>query len=217
MLKVTLIGAGDINYHYCELLKIKEKIVFAHLDDIAHSLNESGSELIVTPDKGVSFEVAKRYKLIGGKKVTALAPISDKRWGIGHLEKYLDEKFNNKKIVDETIDTLNWLEHDSTHNLFGDVTLVLAHTLGATRELCGGYYLYKLFGGAKPEAKIAMEKVHLQICVGKKIPFDTIVYSPFVKEKLPIEIEKYIQKLGCRVHYVSNKKELLSILKKLGK
>ncbi|MFA6064856.1 MAG: hypothetical protein WCW44_02390 [archaeon] len=217
MVRVTLVGAGDIKYHYTELLKIKEKKVELHLNSIAKALKDSDSELIVTPDRGVSFEVAKKYKSFSGKKVTALAPLSDKRWGVKHIQSYLDETQNGKKIVDNTIDTLNWLEHDSTHNMFGDVTLVLGHTLGATRELCGGYYLYKLFGGAKPEAKIAMEKVHPMISAGSRMPFHTIVYSPFVKDSLPMEIEKYIEKLGCKVFYVKNSKELSNLLKKLGK
>jgi len=217
MVRVTLVGAGDIKYHYAQILKIKENKIEVHLNGVAKALKESNSELIVTPDKGVSFEVAKKYKSFGGKKVTALAPISDKRWGIKHLQPFLDEEISGRKIVDEVIDTLNWLEHDSTHNMFGDVTLVLAHTLGATRELCGGYYLYKLFGGGKPEAKIAMEKVHPKISAGSRMPFHTIVYSPFVKEKLPMEIEKYVEKLGCKVFYVKNSSALLSVLKKLGK
>jgi hypothetical protein len=217
MVRVTLIGAGNVDFHYKTLLGFSDEKLTAHLDSIARALVSSGSELLVTPDDGVSFDIAKKYKFFGGKKVTGLVPVSDKRWGTKHIDKYLSEKINGKKVLDEVIDTLNWLEHDSTHNLFGDVTLCLAFSVGAMRELCGGYYLYKLFSGEKPEARIALERVNPKIVAGTKMPFHTIIYSSFVQESLPKEIEKYIGKYGCKVFYVGNAKELEGVLVNLPK
>ena len=45
------------------------------------------------------------------------------------------------------------------------------------------------------------------------IPFYTIAYLPFLKQKLPKEIEEDIKKLEADIFYVKNSKQLEKILK----
>ena len=209
MLRVNLIGAGDIKYHYFELLNIPEKEFNKHLDEIAKVLLDF--EIILLPDKGVNFEVAKRYKQIGGKKAIGTVPVSDKDFGIKHMKPYIDADVDGKKIFDEIIDTENWYKQDSTLSLFGDVVLMLGNSLGSLGELVYGFYLYKLFLGAKPGVKVTAKKIHPKARAGETIPFSVIIYRPFLKEKLNYEIEAYIKRFG-NIYYVNNAQELRSVL-----
>ena len=150
MLRVNLIGAGDIKFHYFELLKIPEDKFHKQVGDIAKALQESDVEIVLLPDRGVSFEVAKKYKEFDGRRVYGTVPVSDKDFGIGHLKQYIEAEVNSKKVFDEIIDTQNWYKQDLTHCVYGDVVLMLGNSLGSLGELVYGYYLYKLFVGDKP-------------------------------------------------------------------
>lgn len=134
MLRVCLIGAGDIQYHYNELLKIPSDKFNKHLTKIAKVLAKN-SEIVLLPDRGISFEIAKRYKELGGQKVIGTVPVSDNTFGIKHLEPFITATVEGTKIFDETIDTNNWYKQDLTHCLFGDVILMLGNTLGSLGEL----------------------------------------------------------------------------------
>lgn len=107
MLRVNLIGAGDIKFHYFDLLEIPEDRFYKQVKEIAKMLQEAEVEIVLLPDRGISFEVAKRYKEFNGKKVYGTVPLSDKDFGISHLKPYIDAKVNGKKIFDEIIDTQN--------------------------------------------------------------------------------------------------------------
>ncbi|MCK4730156.1 MAG: hypothetical protein KAT28_02450 [Candidatus Aenigmarchaeota archaeon] len=215
MLKISLIGAGDIKFHYFELLQIPEEKFNKQVTEIAKVLADSEVELVLLPDRGICFEVAKKYKEYFGKKVYGTVPYSDRDFGIKHLQQFIDAKVNGAKIIDETIDTQNWYKQDLTHCLFGDIVLMLGNSLGSLGELVYGYYLHKLFIGNKSEVNIAKQKIHPEIKAGEKIPFSVIVYKPFVKEKLNFEIEAYIKKLSGEIHYVNDSQELKSVLDKL--
>jgi len=62
MKRIALIGLGDIQFHYHELLGISDKKLQSELEKIAKSLLESGVEISLLPDRGVSIEIAKLYK-----------------------------------------------------------------------------------------------------------------------------------------------------------
>jgi hypothetical protein len=211
-LNISLIGAGDINFHFNELLKINSGDLDFHLNNIALSFKKTNSVPICLTDCGVLFDLVKKFKEMGGKKVVGLAPLSDDTFGISHMKEFLDAKINEKKVFDEIIDTGNWYKQDMTHCLFGDVILLLGLTTGSLGELAYGYYLYNLIGGFKNGINIKSEKIHKKICAGKNCPLHTIVYSPFIKEKLPFELEKYVEKFGAKIFYVSNASELENIL-----
>jgi len=214
-LRICLVGAGDIDYHYFKLLGIKKSMFEKERDAIAKVLAQSGYEIVLLPDRGICFEVAKKYKEMGGKKVIGTVPFSDKDFGIEHLKPYIEAKIGKKKVFDEFIDTNNWYKQDLTLCTFSDVILMLGNSLGSLGELVYGYYLYKLFAGHKPEVDAKRKAIHPEVRAGEKIPYSTIVYKPFVKEKLNYEIESYIKKLKGHVFYVKDSKELKDILEKL--
>ena len=214
-MRIVLIGPGDIKFHYTELLNIPEGKFNGHIDDIAKALVESSSELVLLPDRGICFEVAKRYKQYGGSKVYGTVPLSDKDFGIKHLQPFMDAEIDGEKVFDEFIDTKDWYRQDLTHCIFGDVILMLGNSLGAQGELDYAYYLYKLFIGDKPEVNVAKKKIHPEVRAGDSVQFTTIVYKPFIKEKLNAEIEAYIRKHKGDVFYVKSAEALKSKLDEL--
>jgi len=216
-MKVVLIGAGDVKFHFNELLKINNNNLDIHLQNIAAVLKETKSLPVALADRGILFDLVKKFKESGGEKVVGLAPLSDNTFGISHMEEFINAKVNGKKVFDEIIDTGDWYKQDMTHCLFGDVILVLGLTTGSLGELSYGYYLYKLIGGFKEGVKAKGTNIHKQIIAGTKVPLHTIVYSPFVKDKLPFEIEKYVEKFGCKVFYVKDAVGLKQVLKNLEK
>lgn len=215
MLRISLIGAGDIKFHYFDLLKISKNIFYKQVEGIAKALRDSGSEIVLLPDRGVSFEVAKKYKELSGRKVYGTVPVSDKDFGIKHLKPYINTKINGRKLFDEIIDTQNWYKQDLTQCLYGDVVLMLGNSLGALGELVYGYYLYKLFLGNKPEIKPEKKSIHSEIRAGETVPFLVIVYEPFLKEKLNYEIEAYIKKLKGEVCYIKSPVGIKKLIEKI--
>ncbi len=214
-LKICLIGAGDIEYHYFNLLKIKKEDFEKEIEEIGKVLAKTECEILLLPDRGVSLEVAKKYKEYGGRKVIGTIPYSDKEFGIEHLKTYIETKVRGNALFDEFIDTNNWYKQDLIHCILGDVILMLGISLGSMGELVYGYYLYKLFEGKKPEVKAKRDIIHPETLAGKRISYSTIIYKPFIKDKLPYEIEKYIEKFKGRLYYVNDSKELMYVLKKL--
>ncbi len=208
-MRLSLIGPGDIEYHYQKLLKISKKKFESELKKIAQALADSGVELEILPDKGVSFRIAELYKQKGGKKVIAAFPKSDKTFGIKHLELFI-----NSEIIDETIDTENWYKHDLIKALLGNAVLYLGSSPGTNGELNYAIYLYKILTGRKEGVEVAGKFVHPEIRAGKD--YTIFVYSPFLaSEKLDRETESYIKKFNINLVYVKNPKQLEKELKNL--
>jgi len=215
VLRISLIGAGDIRYHYYNLLKINEEEFKREIERIAKTLVNSGYEIVLLPDKGISFEIAKEYKKLGKGKVIGTVPLSDKDFGIIHLKPYMEAKVNGRKVFDEFIDTNNWYKQDVTHCIFGDVILMLGNSLGSLGELVYSYYLQKFFIENNLGLKAKRKAIHPEARAGERVPYSVIVYEPFVKERLNFEIEAYIKKLNGNVYYVENSEELKEILENI--
>jgi hypothetical protein len=215
MLRISLIGAGNLKYHYSELLKIPEDKLKSEIEKISKTLANLPLEIVLLPDRGISFEIARLYKKFNGKKVYGTVPLSDKNFGIKHLQPYINAEIESKKVIDEIIDTENWYKQDLTCCIFGDYILALGISLGSLGELVYAYYLYKLFMGEKPEVQVMKKKIHPEVRCGEHLPFGVIVYKPLVKEKLPYEIEGYINKLDGKIDYVDNPEELKEKLEQL--
>ena len=93
-----------------------------------------------------NFELAKKFKEFGGKKVIATIPLNDSDFGIKHLQEYIDFEVNGKKLIDETINTQTWYKENLTHCIYGDVILMLGNSLGTMGELSFvGYFPLKSF------------------------------------------------------------------------
>ncbi len=200
-MRIVLSGPGDIDYHFGELLKIPKEKMDKHIVNITRSLLDY--ELVLLPDKGISLEIAKKYKELNGKKLIATLPKDDSEIGIKHLQSYLD-----LGLFDEIINTKTWYKHDLTHNLFGDIILFLGNSLGSVGELSYGFYLYKLLGKN-------ITKLNFDMRAGQNIPLTIFIYKPFVKDKLSFEIESYIKKAQGQIFYIENAEELKEKLKEL--
>ncbi len=215
--RIVIIGPGDVAYYYEELLGMDREALIREIRGIAETLVKSHVELVLLPDKGISFEIAKAYKEMGGTRVIGTVPFQDKTFGIEHLKPYmnatLDVNGQERKIFDDFIDTGTWYEQDMLIGLFGDAILYLGTSLGSMGELSYAYYIYKLIGGKKKSINIRGKDIHPAIKAGAN--FTTIIYEPFVKEKLSIETSTYIGKIGGKLKYSKNKEMLAKEIEKL--
>lgn len=209
-MKVVLIGFGDLDFH-AKMIGITKTKLNKLIGEIALALVESNSEIVLLPDKGVCFEIAKKYKKLGGKKVIGVVPKSDIDFGIKHLKEYIEFKVNGKNLFDEIINSGTWYKENLTHCLFGEKILFLGKSLGAVGELCFGYYLFRLFNMRK-KINVIDNKYYSQFLAGRNVSFDTIVFLPFNKTKIDYEIEKYIEGTNSKIFYVNNSNELIGLL-----
>ncbi len=217
MLRVCLIGPGDIEFHYQNLLGLEKAQLEKEIKNIADSLYESDVEIALLPDKGISLEVAKIFKTKGGK-VIGLVPQSDKSPGINHLKQYLEERVNNTPLFDEIIDTGDWPKHDLTMALFGDIVLCLGLSPGTDGERSYGIYMYKIVTGVKPGVSQSIEAFHKEARAGKTVPYTILVYSPFTKAgKVSTEESDYAERFKVNLRYADSSKQLKEILEKLSK
>jgi len=206
-MRVSLIGPGDIEFHYQEILSISKDDFDSQLGQIAQALVDSGSEIELLPDRGVSIEIAKLYKQKGGKKVIGSVPKSDKTFGIEHLKPYIETQIDNKPLFDEIIDSGDWFKHDLIKGLLGNALLYLGSSPGTDGERHYAVYLYKLISRFKEGVDISGKRIHPEICVGTN--FTIFIYQPFLKSgKLPQEDEIYAKKFGINLVYVNNTDEL---------
>lgn len=206
-MRISLIGPGDIKFHYQELLGISEREFNSEIEKIADSLAKSNVEIELLPDDGICIEIARRYKKLGGKKVIGSIPKSDKTFGISHLEKYLKEKINGKPLFDNIIDTENWFKQDLIKGLLGDRLLYLGASPGADGERNYAVYLYKLISRFKKGVEVSGKNIHSEIQVTKD--FTIYVYSKFlISGKLAREDEAYMKKFGVKLVYINSAKEL---------
>jgi hypothetical protein len=213
-MRISLIGPGDIEFHYQNLLKLDKLKFEFELEGIAKALAESGSDIVLLPDKGVCLNVARAYKEKKGKNVIGAVPLSDMAFGIKHLEPYINMKLNEKPFFDYFINTDNWFKHDMIKGLLGDALLCLGDSPGTNGELNYAVYLYKLLSGRKEGIEIAGKHVHREIRAGKR--FTIFVYSQFfMNKKLSKELEGYINKFGINLVYISSSAQLKQELERL--
>lgn len=206
-MRLSLIGPGDIEFHYQTLLGINKKKLQAEIDSLAKVLVEADVELELLPDKGISIELAKSYKLQGGRRVVGSVPKSDKTFGIEHLEKFIKTEVNGKPLFEEIIDSGDWFKHDLIKGLLGNAVLYLGASPGTDGERHYAVYLYKLISGFKQGVEVSGKKINPEILAGKN--FTIFVYTPFlISKKLAPEDEAYMKKFGINLIYVNNPKEL---------
>ena len=214
-LRIALIGPGDIEFHYQNLLGISKEKLQSELHKIAKVLAESDVELELLPNRGICFELVKSYKSQGGNKVIALIPKSDKAYGIKHLEPYIKTKINGKELFDEEIDVGDWRQLNRLKALLGDVVLYLGISPGTELEANYGIYLFKLMNKFKEGVENA-QHLHPEVRAGKNIPYTIFVYTPFIKsKKIHKEIEEYMKKFRINLEYINNPEELKKKLSEL--
>ncbi|MFW5746880.1 MAG: hypothetical protein ACOCWQ_05020 [Nanoarchaeota archaeon] len=209
-MRVSIIGAGDRQYHFGELLGMDDGIVDQHLEEIAEALAKNRAEVVLLPDRGVCVDLARHYRQSGGISVIATVPLKDEMFGISHLQPYREEVFAQGPLFTETVDTGSWFQQDAIITLLGDVVLMLGVTLGSLQELTFGLYLYKLFVGQKGGIEIARDCVHPQIRAGES--FRVLCYRPFMRGPLNEEIEAYATKIGVEIIYIDDAQQLADYL-----
>lgn len=203
-----------LQFHYQELLKIPQDKFSDQVEQIAKVLSEK-AEIMLSPDRGICLEIARKYKELGGKKATGIAPLSDKVFGIAHLKPGMELKVNDKKVFDSIINTNTWYEQHFAFGLFGDVILMLASTLGTFYEFSSAFYVYKIISRNKPEVSVIKKKINKYVIAGDRIPLSIIFYKPFMKEDLPLEIKEHIKRAGGQVYYAKNPDDLRRIISDL--
>ena len=213
-MRITLIGPGDIEFHYQNLLNLDKSRFEFELEGIAKVLAESGLEIVLLPDKGVSLNVARIYKEKKGKKVIGAIPLSDVIFGIKHLEPYIHMKLHEKPFFDGFINTDNWFKHDLILGLLGNALFCLGDSPGTSGELNYAIYLHKLLNSRKDGIESSRKQVHPEIMANKN--FTIFVYSPFlITKKLSNEQEAYILKFGINLVYINSSSQLKQELEKL--
>lgn len=214
MFKLSLIGPGDIDFHYYQLLKLSKKRFESELEKIAKVLSELDVALELLPDKGISIELARLYKKFGGKEVIGTIPKDDKTFGITHLQEYINEKVNGKPLFDRIINSGDWFKHDLIKGLMGDAILYLGASPGTDGKRNYAVYLYKLMKRFKEGVEITGKKIHPEISAGEN--FSIFVYSPFlINKRLQPEDEAYMEKFGVNLFYVESPNQLKEKLSKL--
>lgn len=216
-MRISIIGPGNVRYHYQELLKLGTERFSRELEGIAAALAKADAEIVILPDEGAPFELALKYKKLGGRRVWCSVPKDDTDLGIKHLRPFMNYKVDGEKLFGGTINTRDWYRETFYLGMLGDVILMLGFSLGSMGELTLSYYMHKVFIGDKSIEGVQKRRILPQIRAGKEMPFSVIVYRPFVKGRLSEEIESYISKHRGRVYYAENPKDLLRILKGMGK
>ncbi|MGC9310269.1 MAG: hypothetical protein ACP5E4_00940 [Candidatus Aenigmatarchaeota archaeon] len=56
---------GDIDFHFIKLLGMSRDEFGRNITEIGHVLADSGADIVLTPDRGISLEVAKNTKNMG--------------------------------------------------------------------------------------------------------------------------------------------------------
>lgn len=215
-LRISLLGPGDIEAHFYELMGFSKNRFESEIESIAKTLANENIEIELLPDKGTSLEIAKKYKDYGGKKVIATIPKSDKDFGIKHLKESIETKINKKPLFDEKINTGDWYKHDLTKGLFGNAILYMGIAPGSEIEFDGATYIYKLIKGLKKYIETPAEKIHPELKAGKETSLKMLIYSPFIKSgKLSEEIEFYLNKYEIPFYYIHNSKELKEKLQEI--
>jgi len=210
-MRISLIGPGDIKFHYQELLGIPQPEFELELEKIAQALVDADVELEILPSEGVEIEVAKLYKQKGGKKVMGGIPKADKTFGIKHLQKSIDTQVNGKPLFDEFIDTGDWFKNDLIRGLLGEKLLYLGSSPGTGAARDHAVYLFKLIQRFKKGVEVDATAIHPEIRARDE--FEIIVYSPFMKSGALLEEDEiYMKKFGIKLTYVSSAEELKSAL-----
>ena len=208
-MRISLIGPGDVEFYFKHMLKKDTKWLKQHIDDIAETLVEVNATPVLLPDKGISLEIARRFKELGGKTVIGTVPFEDVTFGIVHLQKYMELKVNGKPLFSQFINTGDWFKQDLIMGLHGEKCLVLGFSLGALGELTYALYLLKLIKGVK----ISVEPQRIHPALNHNYNnFSVILYKPFLITTRFKELESYANKINVDLIYVKTKEELRAAL-----
>ncbi len=124
-MRVSILGTGDLT-KIPRFTSITKEGLEKLIQDIAKLIAKKGHEIIIIPDRGIHFEIAKIYKENGGKKVYGVVPTKDKIYGIKHIEPYLP-------LIDERIEVDSWYDADGEIAAQGDMCIIVGISPGIMR------------------------------------------------------------------------------------
>ncbi|MEM2974143.1 MAG: hypothetical protein QW112_00740 [Candidatus Micrarchaeia archaeon] len=137
-MKVSILGAGDVTKIH-RFGKVSEEEARQLLDEVGMIIARKGMDLVCVPARGIPYEVAKAYRAAGGRKVIGVVPRDDKRYGIKHIQDYMD-------IMDEEINIGNWYDLNGEIAAQGDFAVCIGMSSGAMIDIAMMKYHYKYLG-----------------------------------------------------------------------
>jgi hypothetical protein len=137
-MKVSVLGSGDI-LKICKYGKMKKRDINNLLEGIGKILAKYRVEIVIIPDRGVPYIVAKFYKKYGGTKVIGLIPPGKDKFGIEHIKPQLH-------IVDEKIKVPSWYHADGEVAASGDIALCVGFSPGVMRDIAALKFHRKFLG-----------------------------------------------------------------------
>lgn len=162
-MKVSILGCGEVS-NIWKHGKLTEKSAKKLISDVGALLAGMKAELVVVPARGVPYEVAKAYRAAGGKKVTGIVPRDDTRYGIMHMEHFMDAHTKEENAG-------TWYDLNGEIAAKGDAAVCIGFSSGALLDMLFLKYHYKYLGS----------KTKL------------IVFSNTTSACLPAEVEKEIK------------------------
>lgn len=137
-MKVAVLGSGDITKIHL-FSGLSELEVASLIDDVGKLLANSDVDLVIVPARGIPYEVAKAYKLYGGRKVIGLVPFDDKDFGLAHIAEY-------RAISDEEVNIGDWYDLNGRIASFVDLAVCIGLSAGAICDVAMLKYHYKYKG-----------------------------------------------------------------------
>jgi hypothetical protein len=175
-MKLSILGTGDIGKipRYTDISKQKlERLLY----NIAYLIVKKGHEIVIIPDKGIPYKIAKLYKKLEGKKIYGLVPIKDETYK-NNTSKYMN-------IIDSKINFNTWRDVSSEIIGAGEICIILGMSCGIMREVSAFKYKIKYHNS---KTKILWFKNTLSSPI-----------HPEIQEEIPItyiknvkELEKYL-------------------------
>jgi len=172
-MRISILGTGDLN-KISRHTNLSEEELQELIKQIATILAQKGYELVIIPNQGIPFEIAKIYKQQGGKKVLGVVPTKDKDYGLNHIKEFLS-------LIDEKIPVDSWYDADGKIAAFGDICISIGLSPGVLRALTALKFHYKY-----------------KNCKTKLIIFQNTLSSPIhkeIEEEIPINYINTIKEL----------------------
>lgn len=188
-MKVAILGPGDYSL-ISKYGKMNKEEVEKFIDEFSKFLAENDIEIIIAVDRGIAFEVAKKYKSYGGKKVYGVNPESHEKYDKEEaIKPYLN-------MVDEEIKVASWYHLNGEIASFSDVAVAVGLSCGTMADIVFLYFHYKYL---KSETRL-------------------LLYLPSMSSKLQPEIEESLSVKGKKFDYAENflslKEKLLDLKQK---
>lgn len=140
-MKIAILGVGDVE-DILDNAKITKEELERLIDELAEFLAEKNHKIIISPAKGIPYELAVKYKEKGGKKVIGVVAPNCPYYG-----KFYDLITSEYRgICDEFKEFHSWYDIDGNIATLGDATICVGFSTGVLAEICEMKYNIKYLG-----------------------------------------------------------------------